>query len=223
MSGQAGIQSLASMFRSRLTRFNTAERRFFCTGFNLLPYRAEQARRRKRRYSGELICAAVVGIAVASGIEQSAAREIMRAAQRQKALEQKLAALQPVLAQHKQEAARVQALAALQAQRSVLAELLAALAHAGAPEVRLMELNYEAGAGLLSGIASSPNALSHWLHALQRVPRLSSVELSHVQRHTGADAAKLTFRARFKWDQATRISTNRAVTAAHSLSQQGQR
>src|SRR5260363_211550 len=83
------------------------------------------------------------GVRIGGAAGYGATREAARMAQRQKALERKLAALQPALAQHKQAQARMQALTALQLQRGAFTKLLSALAGAAMPEVQLAELNYE--------------------------------------------------------------------------------
>src|SRR5260363_46092 len=102
------------------------EQHFLRAGFNLLPYRTGRARLRKRRYCSELICAAAAGFALAGAAGYGATRE----------------------------AARMQALTALQLQRGAFTKLLSALAGAAMPEVQLAELNYEAETGALAGVAS---------------------------------------------------------------------
>src|SRR5260363_245661 len=188
------------------------EQHFLRAGFNLLPYRTGRARLRKRRYCSELFCAAAAGFALAGAAGYGATREAARMAQRQKALERKLAALQHALA-------RMQALTALQLQRGAFTKLLSALAGAAMPEVQLAELNYEAETGALAGVASSPRALGHWLDTLKRMPCFSAVELIDLQRRKGTDTADLTFRARLQWTQPTLTKTQDAA-AACSPSQQ---
>lgn len=192
-------------------------------GFNLLPYRRQAQRGRRKRYLAECLAAALAGsVAAALWLAWDAFDGPDRGAERTR-LESALAELEAPLARYRRlerEHAQVREHAALATKiaqpRQALLDLLDALSREPSPGVALRRLHLTPDGAQLSATASDSAASAAWIERLGRVPGIESAEVSdlRVASAAGTGAHPIDFAVRLHWhgaDAAVRANARRTA------------
>ncbi|AOJ67445.1 MULTISPECIES: hypothetical protein [Burkholderia] len=191
-------------------------RRAWLGGFNLLPYRARDVRRARRRVLGELTAAACAGLAGAALWRVGRTFERARFDAQRALMERRLAAWAPQLKEAEQ-AARLRdaereraALAAERAgPRARTVELFDALRQLRYDGVRLRSIRCDGRGALLEASALDPASAERWLTELDAARRGWTMEvagLQAVRTAWGRDAdggRSLSFSVRIRWPGVT--------------------
>lgn len=209
-------------------------RRAWLGGFNLLPYRARDARRARRRVLGELAAAACAGLAGVALWRVGRMFERERFDAQRALMERRLAAWAPQLKAAEQaarlrDAARERAaLAAERAgprERTVdLFDTLRQLRYDG---VRLRSIRCDGRDALLEASALDPASAERWLRALDAAQRGWTMEVAGWQAARtswGRDAGSgrsLSFSVRIRWPAGARGRGASMVAHAAAAAREG--
>lgn len=168
-------------------------------GFNLMPHRLERIQRGRRRARCGAMLAVCLGVVGAVALELLSARQDRIASERRVALAQRLADLQPALAErHRLEAlvaaddARRERRMALEPRRVELVSLLNILTVVSREGLAIgnVSLASEEGERIvrIGGIADDADAVAAWIEALSSEEGIDDVELDELHRLGGASA-----------------------------------
>ncbi|MUV26437.1 fimbrial protein [Burkholderia thailandensis] len=209
-------------------------RRAWLGGFNLLPYRARDARRARRRVLGELAAAACAGIAGVALWRIGRTFERARYDAQRALMERQLAAWAPQLkaaeqAARKRDAERERtALAAERAvprQRTVdLFDTLRQLRYDG---VRLRSIRCDGHDALLEASALDSASAERWLRDLDAAQRGWTTEVAGLQAARtswGREAAggrSLSFSVRIRWPAGDRGRVASVAARAQAVAREG--
>ncbi|MFV3287515.1 PilN domain-containing protein [Pseudomonas sp. NY11955] len=173
---------------------------------NLLPWRERQRQAALRRFRGQLIAGALLGLCALALVDQLARQrghqQALANAQRQAALEvldEKLQLLADVPAQHDALLAQASALEGLRAHQGVLASMFADLEGALPEGVQLLDLSLENGRLRVVGLAASGAVVAQFMRDLNRSSVLLDLELKGIKSLSGGDEFLLTARVSAVW------------------------